>query len=315
MAALPNLHLKWIAFQELADAKGKDAWIGQHVFGASDGAQRFSKLLRGDLGCSPAVAQSLTRFMNEWISNVRTRAGATAKNQPTTTLLAPVDLELPVLTFVARLIALLGPAATGNIERAHKALLESMTLGAPRGRAPESLSEGVQPRLQIERFGRDRSFPEAKASGGDGPVVFEVGKHTGQLAVINAKGPPIAAYTVFARDPAPIGKRVWDLSWGEVVMWIPAPARPLFSDGRVVLLPQAQPVNPMPGRWIVTCTLVWKRDAVGHLDPRGEGMSPTVLDEVETSRFLTNMRRMTEDKRKQWDGAISVSQAEYVVKA
>jgi hypothetical protein len=39
------------------------------------------------------------------------------------------------------------------------------------------------------------------------------------------------------------------------------------------------------------------------------------MDEAETSRFLTNLRRLTEDKLRKWTGAVTVAQAEYVVKA
>lgn len=37
--------------------------------------------------------------------------------------------------------------------------------------------------------------------------------------------------------------------------------------------------------------------------------------EAETSRFLTNLRRLTEDKLRKWTGAVTVARAEYVVKA
>ena len=56
MTAIPNLYLKWRAFRELADVNDPDNWIGKELFKTEDGAQRFSKLLRGDLGCSPAIA-------------------------------------------------------------------------------------------------------------------------------------------------------------------------------------------------------------------------------------------------------------------
>ncbi|MGD9881972.1 MAG: hypothetical protein AB7F22_28580 [Reyranella sp.] len=72
-------------------------------------------------------------------------------------------------------------------------------------------------------IGVNRS-PYTRRSGGAGPMVFEVGKHKEQLAVIAAKGAPVAAYTFFTRDPAPIGKHLWDLSWGETMLWLPLPS-------------------------------------------------------------------------------------------
>jgi len=90
---------------------------------------------------------------------------------------------------------------------------------------------------------------------------------------------------------------------------------PKFSDGRLLLLPQAEPVQPAAGRFIVTCALVWQKDAIARLDPRGGAPPPGILDEQETSRFLTNLRRLTEDKFKKWQDAVTVSRAEYIVKA
>lgn len=309
MTAIPNLYLKWRAFRELADVNDPDNWIGNHVFKTEDGAQRFSKLLRGDLGCSPVIAQDLTRFMNDWIGVARSRAekGASADG-PAVPPLEAADLELPVLSFVTRLLGALGGAATRNLDRAHQALLRDMTLEPPRGHD--------NPRLVVERFSATRSFGgDVQPSGGTGPLVFEVGKHKGQLAVIAAKGAPVAAYTFFTRDPAPIGKHLWDLSWGETMLWLPAPIVPTLSDGRLLLLRQAEPVNPMPGRFIVTCALVWQKEAIARLDPRGATPSAGIMDEGETSRFLTNLRRLTEDKLRKWTGAVTVAQAEYVVKA
>jgi len=307
MTAMPNLYLKWRAFRELADVNDPDNWIGKELFKTEDGAQRFSKLLRGDLGCSPAIAENLIRFMNDWIGVARSRADKSSKAAASPATLAPGDLDLPVLTFVARLIGELQAAAEKNLDRAHQALLADMTLEAPRGDA--------SPQLLVERFATSRSFASVRPSSGEGPIVFEAGKHKGQLAVIGVRGLPVGAYTLFTRDAAPIGKHVWDLSWGEAVMWLPAPTVPKFSDGRLLLLPQAEPVQPAAGRFIVTCALVWQKDAIARLDPRGGAPPPGILDEQETSRFLTNLRRLTEDKFKKWQDAVTVSRAEYIVKA
>lgn len=308
MTAIPNLYLKWRAFRELADVKDADNWIGKEVFRTedpSDGAQRFSKLLRGDLGCSQAVGENLTHFMNDWVTRVRSRADRPASLSHTAALV-PADLELPVLAFASRLIAVLGTPAEKNLDRAHRALLRDMTLDA------SSVSDG--PQLVVERYAAGRSFMSARPSGGDGPVVFEAGKDKGQLAIIAADAAPLGAYTFFTRDPAPIGKRLWDLSWGEAVMWLPSPMEPKLVQGRLTLLPRAEPVRPAGGRFIVTCALVWRKEAIERLDPRGKAPVAGIMDEGQTSRFLTNLRRLTEDKFKKWQDAVTVSQAEYVVK-
>lgn len=311
MTAIPSLYLKWNAFRELAGLNDKDNWIGNQVFKTEyeSGAQRFSKLLRGDVGCTPKVAESLTQFMNEAIAAARVRSSA--GNKPGTRKappeLQPADLELPALTFIARVVEQLYGATAETLDRTHRALVGDMTLDPPGGNAG--------PRLVVERYGADRSFgPDVQPSGGAGPMVFEVGKHKGQLVVIDVNAPPVAAYTLFTRDTAPIGKRMWDLSWGEAVMWLPSPTVPRLSDGRLLLLQKAEPVNPKPGRFIVTCALVWQKDAIGRLDPRGAAPAPGIMDEPETTRFLTNLRRMTEDKFKKWDGAVTVTRAEYLVK-
>ncbi len=304
MTAIHNLYLKWRAFRELADVADPDNWIGNHIFKTEDGAQRFSKLLRGDLGCSPIIAQDLTRFMNEWIGVARSRV-PTAEAAPAEAI-APADLDLPVLTFAARLHQALGAAAEKNLDRAHQGLLRDMTLQPARGEA--------SPVLVVERHAAGRSFTSAMPSGGDGPVEFEAGKHKGQLAIIAATGTPAAAYTMFTRDPAPIGKRLWELSWGEAVLWLASPSQPRLSDGRLLLMPQAEPVRPVAGRFIVTCALVWDKAAIGRLDPRGAPGASVVFDEAETTKFLTNLRRLTEDKFKKWQGAVTVSSAEYVVR-
>lgn len=173
------------------------------------------------------IAQDLTRFMNEWIGVARSRVPS-AEETPVTAI-APADLDLPVLTFAARLHQALGAAAEKNLARAHQALLRDMTLQPARGEA--------SPTLVVERLDAGRSFASAMPSGGDGPVEFEAGKHKGQLAIIAASGTPAAAYTMFTRDPAPIGKRLWDLSWGEAVLWLASPSQPKLSDGRLLLMP------------------------------------------------------------------------------
>jgi hypothetical protein len=48
----------------------------------------------------------------------------------------------------------------------------------------------------------------------------------------------------------------------------------------------------VPGRFLVTAVLVLDDTATGRLDPRGTKPPPGSLDELETTRFLTNVRRL-----------------------
>ncbi len=303
---IPTLYLKWHAFRELIDSVDTDKDVGIHLFRQDDGAERFSKLLKGDLSCPSDIAQSLTAYMNARINAVRARSKGGVKADATPPAVLPSDLELPTFTFVAKLIEQLPTVDDARLERAHKALLRDLTLSLPR--------EG-DTQLAIEKFETGRSFPPGRPSGGAGPIIFEAGKHKGQLAIIGETRVPIAAYTMFTRDPSPIGKRMWDLAWGEAIVWFPAPSVPVSSDGRLLLMAQPEPVNPQAGRFTVTTALVWTQDAQQAIDPRSSGSRSHFPDEVETGLFLTRLRRIVEDKRKKWEGALTVLSAEYLVKA
>ena len=69
-------------------------------------------------------------------------------------------------------------------------------------------------------------------------------------------------------------------------------------------------MQAVPGRFLVTSVLLWDPSTQSMLDPRGGAAKPGALDELETSRFLTNLRRIV---RKQ-PQAVSLSTAEYFVK-
>lgn len=299
---IPNLYLKWHAFVELVDLVDKDTNVGQLLFKDPDGGQPFSKLLRGDLGLTPEIASELVGYMNE---NIARRAARQQTSRKTFAVLRPQDLEMPALAFAAHLISLAPWVAPERLDRMHKALVRDMTLSPP--------AHANMHKLAVERFDQERSFGSFKPSGGAGPTVFEAGKHKGQLAVIEVEHQPLAAYTMITRDPAPLGKRIWELSWGETVLWLPAPSHPKLAGSRLPLMPGAEPVQPMPGHFHVTSALVWKAEAQEALDPRNGSPQPGAMDEVETALFLTRLRRMTEDKRGKWAGAVTVATAEYLV--
>src|SRR6266446_1020678 len=114
----------------------------------------------------------------------------------------------------------------------------------------------------------------------------------GQLAIEGATSDPVAAYVLVARDPAPIGQRLWDLNWGDTVLWLPSPFTPVRSGDVLNLLPEPKKILPVPGRFLVTAVLVLAPEALAELDPRGPKAVPGDLNEPETARFLTNVRRL-----------------------
>jgi hypothetical protein len=79
----------------------------------------------------------------------------------------------------------------------------------------------------------------------------------------------------------------------------------------VHILMEPQPVRPVPGRFLVTAVLVLEGDAVGRLDPRGAKPPTSPLDELETARFLTNLRRLA----KRMPASVAVATNEYRVVA
>lgn len=301
---IPNLYLKWHVFRELVDLIDTEKDVGLHLFRSEGGAEAFAKLLRGDIACPSDIADSLTAYMNRRIAAQSARTAGEEVRPP----LSPSDLALPTLTFAGRLVEALPDIPEARRTRAHEALLRDMTLVAP-GQA----AAGTAPRLVVERTSMSRTFGSTVLpSGGEGPLVFTAGQHKGQLAVIGVPRDPLAAYVMFTRDPAPTGRLLWDLAWGETVLWLPSPFRPKRIGERLALLERAEPVNAVPGRFHVTTALVWQEEALRALEPR-PATHPGALDEAETALFLTRLRRMAEDKRKKWNGAVQVLSAEYVV--
>ena len=299
---LPNLYLKWHGFRELTDCVDTDKDVGIHLFRHEDGAEPFSKLLRGDLGCASDIAEALTRYMNERVSAIASRTGGPAAPRA----LMPADLELPTLAFIARLTEALPKLPEERLDRAHKALVRDLTVSVPVGQPYQ---------LAVERYAIDRTFEGLLPSGGQGPMVFVAGRHKGQIAALGVPREPIAAYTLFTRDPAPAGQRLWELAWGETVLWLPSPSRPSLQQGRLLLMPRAEAVMPTPGQFHVTTALVWKDDALKALEPRPASTPAGSLDERETALFLTRLRRMADDRRRRWEGAVSILTASYVFEA
>lgn len=298
MSSIPNLYLKWRAFRELIGMPLSDAQIGAHIFGEGrEGGPKFSKLIYGDYGCSPEIAVELITIINKRLDTKRSSLGLPGLEAG----LKPGDLTLPLHAFIRRLETLSETSDDDSRDRAQQALLSDL---APANGQPGSV------RLVVERFSMTRAIGGFLPSGGDGPVIFEAGKHKGRLAVRGIDREPLMAYTFLARDPRPLGRHSWDFNWSETISWLPSPSRPAFVDGELLLMPQAAPINPTPGRFLVTTVLLWDEAARGSLDPRGASAEPSALDESETSRFLTNLRRL---QRRSPDAA-TVSGAEYEVR-
>jgi hypothetical protein len=296
--AIPNLYLKWRAFREIVGHPHSDAQIAEAVFGANDGSVKFSKLLYGDYGCSGEIAAELATIVNKRIEAVHRVRGQSARAPEP---LRIADIGLPVYEFVHRLLTAIGTVDGETLDRAHRSLLEEMT-AAPCDRAV---------RLRIERYSTDRAFEGSVPSGGSGPIVFEPRRHLGKIAVEGLQGTPAAAYALFVRDPQPAGHRLWDLRWGETVLWLPSPFTPSMRDGALELMAEPQPVKPIAGRYVVIAVVAMDRAVLATLDPRGKDAPKGALDELETARFLTNLRRIAKRKPE----TVAVASSEYMVAA
>jgi hypothetical protein len=276
MTAIPSLYLKWDLYRSLVGSTQSDAQIAKAVFGNVEGAAiLFSKLRYGDYGCTPDIANALVGVMNQRI------------NPPPDKRISANDLALPVYEFAQKLIDAAGPLTNDQLDAAHQDLINKLV--------PEITPQNG-PRLAIKRFSIDRMFEGILPSGGEGRVVFEPGRHTGQIIVEELAEDPVATYAFLTRDPRLVGNRLWDMTWGETVFWLPSPMR-LNRAGTVLnLMPSPRPVQPLAGRFQVTAVLVFDGQALGSLDPRGAEATAGSLDESETVRFVTNARRLAKRK-------------------
>jgi len=299
MSNVPNLYLKWRLYRSLVGEYRSDAEIARAIFGEEEGPVRFSKLLYGDYGCRPEIAAEVIGLMNARIETFRKAQGLPVDG---TTQLGAAELMAPVYDFAQQLVSVSGVADPDRLNEAHRELIAELVPAAP-GPTPA--------RLDIERFSVDRSFEGLVPSGGDGPIVFEPGRHLGRLAVAGFEGDPAATYAFVARDTETLGKPAWEHRWGETVLWFPSPLTPTRDGDMLYLMPEPQPIRPAPGRYIATVILTMDTKTIASLDPRGADAPPGALDEIETARFLTNTRRLS--KRK--SSPIAVVSNEYYVAA
>lgn len=309
---IPTLYLKWKAFKAFTNDGSSDKAIAEKVLLsietrdrgrdpdlAAKAAITFAKRLSGEVALDEETADELVKHMNEGLGALRGRKQTKVPAPP----LSAADLTAPTLTFVGRLAEQWPEADPATIARTNRALLEGLTVPNTEDQA----------QLVVDRFDAARSFgAEAAPSGGAGPVVFQAGKHKGQVAVLGESRVPLAAFTMFTRDPTPAGRNLWDLAWGEVVLWLPAPSVPIADGGRLLLMAKPEPVHATPGKFTVTTALVWTKEALAILDPKTKSHRP---DEQETATYLTKLRSLHKYRRNKWAGAVSVLSADYIVQA
>lgn len=301
MSKIHSLYVKWRAFRDLVGHPKSDAELAREIFGDDDGPVRFTKVLHGDVGCAPWIADEIVNHINKRIAGFR---GARSLPVLSSQTFKGSDLALPVYAFTNRLIAAAGAVDEDRLERGHAGLLEELAIASPTAQAKS--------RLVVERYQGTRSFAPFVPSGRR--VEFRPGDK-GQIAFTGVSKAPVAGYAMLTRDPAGNGQRLWEADWAETVLWLPSPFVPTLSDGRALLMPEPQPASPLPGRFIVTSVLVWDGKAIAKLDPRGANPPTAALDEEETTRFLTNLRRVLDDKQRKWAGAVTAGAAEYTVTA
>jgi hypothetical protein len=290
MTIIYNLYLKWDVFKSLIGSARTNVQIAQAIFDRREGADiLFSRMLKGDSGCEPSVASELVRVINACI-DVHRHDRKLADNDSNRITVEDL-LYLPIFEFTRRLIAV-AELADGldkdALDAAHRTLLGDLAPRRPRNALPH---------LAVKRYASDRMFVGMLPSGGDGPIAFEAGRHLGQLTVEGITEDPIAAYAFVARDPQSLGYRLWDLSWQETLLWLPSPFTPTRVGETLHLMPTPQPLERVPGRFLVTAVFVFDRDALAELDPRGPAPDAGALDEPQTARFLTKMGRLAKRKR------------------
>lgn len=310
---IPTLYLKWAAFKAFIDDPSSNKLVAETILypaGAavpeagyepgSKAASMFAKRLSGEVGLEDETAEVLVEHMKRQLAGFRKRKAAA----PTAAApLTPADLALPTLDFAGRLVEQWPEADAATLDRMHRALLDELATPATEGSA----------QLVVERYDSSRGFgPDVAPSGGVGPIIFEAGRHKGQIAILSETRAPLAAFTMFTRDPSTAGKRLWDLAWGEVVLWLPAPTVPIVEDGRLLLMPRPEPVHPTPGRFTVSTALVWTPEALAVLDPKSKSPRP---DEAETAVYLSRLRSLHKYRRTKWPDAVSILTADYIVRA
>lgn len=284
MANIPNLYLKWRAFRSLIGDARSDAQIGRIVFDDEGGPIKFSKMLYGDYGCRAEIAGELADVINRCVASFRQGQGleTDASHQ-----IVAHDLSRPTYDFVRRLIGIAGNIDVGRLADTHHQLYTALTAAT---------SQHSDAQLKIERYAADRAIGPMEPSGGRGPIRLVPEKHRGQFAISGIEDSPEAVYALVARDTSSAGTHLWDCEWGDTVLWLPSPFKPTWDGRTMTLLSSPGPIQPIPGFFSATVVIVYDKATIGDLDPRGKDPQPGPLDELQTTRFLTNMRQLSKRK-------------------
>ena len=333
MSKIPNLYLKWKAFRSLIHDDRKDNAFAllvcpdlgkmyvkelhsdkknenkKHNRDRDQSSVVFSRVLYGDMSCHQTFAMRLLdQVMNPCIAHYRKTHGL--PGEPDTAKLSLEDItELSSNEFTRRLIAAAGKVSTTQLDAIEKAFLAELT---------PTVDAEKKPQLAIRRYDTARSFAGWEKSKSKKKLEFEPGRHFGEMIVEDLAEDPVATYAFMARNPYPqSGKRVWELDWQDTVLWLPSP-RQIARTGNTLTLMPLSPVEPDLGTFKVTAVLVFDQKALDMLDPRGAKL-PGTLDELDTARFITNMKRLETPRKKtiSWskDPPIRVVANEYIVAA
>ena len=92
---------------------------------------------------------------------------------------------------------------------------------------------------------------------------------------------------------------------------------PKVTGTTALLMNEPKPVSKLPGRYTALAAVLFDQALVGQLDPRGANAPARALSEVETARFVTNLRRLTDTRQKSKHNRanVSVVSESYIVEA
>ena len=289
MAKIPNLYLKWGVFRALFPDDRSDAVFAQNIFpDTATPETAFTKLKYGETGCQGRTAAKLAYEIHEFLRTHRRGRGITTDvSNP----FSPPDLFLPVYQFTRRLIDLAGEVLPGQLAAANNFLIEALTAGG---------EENQNPNLVIEKIPMDRGWEPSGEDGDDGmrpldnrtPVKFDPLNHLGSFAIKGVSGEPAAVYVFEIRNPHPLGKHLWEYDWHETVNWVPSPFQPQRKGDLLLITRGPVRIHPVCGRFHLNAVVAFDRKILAKLDPRGEDAKPARLDEIQTARFLTNVKRL-----------------------
>jgi hypothetical protein len=289
MAKIPNLYLKWGVFRALFPDDRSDAVFAQNIFpDVATPETAFTKLKYGETGCQGRTAEKLAFEINEFLRRHRQDRGVAALFS---SQFSPPDLSLPVYQFIRLLIDLAGEVSQGQLAAANSFLIKALTAGG---------EENQNPNLVIEKIQMDRGWKPYKKDDDDGmepsdnktPVKFDPSHHLGSFAIKGVTGEPAAVYVFEIRNPHPLGKHLWEFDWHETVNWVPSPFQPQRKGDLLLITRGPVRIHPVTGRFHLSAVVALDKKILAKLDPREEDAKPARLDEVQTARFLTNVKRL-----------------------